>query len=685
MGDKMEYNIDLASMHLKGRKTKIYIKGWVHTSKYQILIKSKGRIISDTCKQESRYDICMTFHEKIVDNTYGFVIDTTIESPLKKIEIYLMSQNHEIKIGEINNGRMYQITNRFQKMFTMFKKAIRFFWKEYHFLIPPSMLKKYFGEFIHKTKAIKNENMSCYNPMINKEYWDWIDKYEKMKPLKTSCDDISFIVFTKEKEESQIRACINRIQYLNHNAKIYLYTKQEILDLEDVSYFTDDKKLIASIKTKYVCLLDAHCLLHENFFDILQKEDYTKYELIYFDHDEYNGDKERCNPYFKPDFSKDTLLGTFYIGPCYCLKKTVLKDTFSDELYMILLNIKDILTKVHHVSKIMYHTVNYKVDQEMIYRDLVQYFKKRRMSKKVDLIKNPDNKTVTVQYKVVKQPLVSIIIPTKDHADVLEVCLKSVYEKTTYQNYEIIMLDNNSCERETFDLFDAYERQYENFHVYRLECPFNYSYINNEGVKYSKGEYIVLLNNDTEIITPNWLENMLGYAMQDHIGTVGAKLLFSDDTIQHAGIILGKGGLAGHAHYEKSRYYVSHQWELSVPYDVSASTAACLMIQKKKFLEVGGLEEKLAVAFNDVDFNMKIGKKGYQNIYLPSVELYHYESKSRGLDTTPEKQKRFMQEWQYMTDKWSTELKNDKYYNKNFSLTYDYMLEANGEVNDEIE
>ena len=265
--------------------------------------------------------------------------------------------------------------------------------------------------------------------------------------------------------------------------------------------------------------------------------------------------------------------------------------------------------------------------------------------------------------------MVSIIIPTKDHADILEQCLKSIYTLTTYKNYEIIVIDNNSEEKETFELLKKYSKN-SNFICKRIECEFNYSYLNNEAVKIAKGEYVLLLNNDIEVITPNWLELMLSYASLDHIGTVGAKLLFPDNTIQHAGIIIGKGGLAGHSHYGKSKDYTSSQYELKIPYDVSACTAACLMVSKKKFNEVNGLK----VAFNDVDFNLKLLDKGYNNIFLPNVSLYHYESKSRGLDTTSEKQKRFVQEWAYVEEKWDKYLKHDKFYNDNFSKNDDYML-----------
>ena len=204
---------------------------------------------------------------------------------------------------------------------------------------------------------------------------------------------------------------------------------------------------------------------------------------------------------------------------------------------------------------------------------------------------------------------------------------------------------------------------------------FNYSRINNIAVNKAKGDYILLLNNDTEVITPEWLSIMVGYAMQKHIGAVGPKLLYPDYTVQHAGVILGLGGVASHAYIGATRDDLGMYGRLRVPYDYSANTAACLMVNKKKFLEVDGLEEDLKVAYNDIDFNIKLLKKGYYNVFLPQVELIHYESKSRGLDTTSEKYKRFLVESKYMYDKWGDTLLNDKFYNPNFSKKAWFMLD----------
>ena len=280
-----------------------------------------------------------------------------------------------------------------------------------------------------------------------------------------------------------------------------------------------------------------------------------------------------------------------------------------------------------------------------------------------------------VDYIIEKEPLVSIIIPTKDYADTLDTCLKSLYDKTTYNNYEVIVVNNNSEEKETFKLFDTYKNKYTNFKVIDANYEFNYSKINNEAVKKVKGEYICLLNNDTEIISPDWLTVMVGYAMQDHVGAVGPKLLYPDNTVQHAGVIMGLGGVASHAYIDSKREDLGMYGRLRVPYDYAGVTAACLVVAKKKYLEVNGLEEDLKVAYNDVDLNLKLLEKGYYNLCVPQVEMYHFESKTRGLDTTPKKLERFNKEQDYMYKKWPKYMEKDPFYNINFAKKMWFVLD----------
>ena len=280
--------------------------------------------------------------------------------------------------------------------------------------------------------------------------------------------------------------------------------------------------------------------------------------------------------------------------------------------------------------------------------------------------------TYHIKYEIDGNPLISVIIPNKDHTDDLDVCLKSLYEKSSYKNFEVIIVENNSTEKETFEYYEKVKQQYENLNVVTWTGIFNYSAINNFGINYAKGEYILLLNNDVEILNDNCLEEMLMFAQRKDVGAVGAKLYYSDDTVQHAGVILGLGGIAGHAHKHFDRHDPGYAARASIAQNLTACTAACLMMRRDVFDEVGGLDESFEVAFNDVDLCMKIREKGYLIVFTPYAELYHYESKSRGNDDTPEKLERFHGEVRRFEMKWQKQLDDgDPYYNPNLTLTRD--------------
>ena len=281
-----------------------------------------------------------------------------------------------------------------------------------------------------------------------------------------------------------------------------------------------------------------------------------------------------------------------------------------------------------------------------------------------------------VKYSVQGKPLVSIIIPNKDQVEALAQCLESV-GKSSYPNYEIIIVENNSENKETFAFYQ--QIQSERIRVVVWEGEFNYSGINNYGVKYAKGDYLILLNNDIEVIAKDWMEEMLGNCQREDVGVVGAKLYYPDDTIQHAGIVVGIGGVAGAVFVGMPGAYSGYFHKASIQQNLSAVTAACMMVKRTVYEELGGLEEKLKVAFNDVDFCLRVREKGYLVVYNPAVELYHYESKSRGVEDSKQKVRRFQNEIEYMRKHWLKLLKDgDPMYNPNLTLTkWDYTLKNN--------
>ncbi|MDO5146373.1 MAG: glycosyltransferase family 2 protein [Eubacteriales bacterium] len=406
-------------------------------------------------------------------------------------------------------------------------------------------------------------------------------------------------------------------------------------------------------------------------------------DVIYSDEDKITEWGERINPYMKPDYCPDTLLSYNYISHLGIYRKEMVDKVGGfrtgvegSQDYDLLLRITEFTNKVYHIPKVLYHgrgvedsaaldggQKNYvylagkKVLEDAVirrgYHAEVQFLEKILC--------------YNVRFFPTKQHLISIIIPTKDKAEVLERCLASIYAKTKEQAFEIIIIDNDSKEDKTFALFHRYEKE-ENFRVITLAEPFNFSRLNNKAVKEAKGDLLLFLNNDIEVITEDWLTLMAGEAERREIGAVGVKLLYPNNTIQHVGVILGLGSVAGHIGVGKDRYDNGYMSHLATRRNYSAVTAACLMIRKEIFEEVDGFEEQLEVAYNDVDFCLKVREKGYRNIYLADVELYHYESLSRGIEDTSEKIIRYGSEVSFMNDKWGEQLKADPCYNKNFDL-----------------
>lgn len=416
---------------------------------------------------------------------------------------------------------------------------------------------------------------------------------------------------------------------------------------------------------------------------------YPDADLIYSDEDKIDEKGNRKDPHFKPDWSPDTLLSSNYICHLGVYRKSIIDKIGGfrpgyegSQDYDLVLRFTEQTDKIYHIPKILYHwrmiegstaldnsSKNYAY--EAGFRVLEDTIRRRKYDAKVYEANGVPYYNVVFNYK--DNDFISIIIPTRDKADILEKCLKSIYEKTTFENFEIIVVDNGSSEEKTFSLFDKYKKN-KNFKVLRLDIPFNYSILNNKAVKKAKGNLLLFLNNDIEVITPNWLDIMAGQARREEIGAVGAKLLYPNNKVQHAGVILGVGGVANHAFLMNNRNDIGYFARLKVNYNYSAVTGACLMTKRSVFEEVKGFEESLAVAFNDIDFCLKILKRGYYNILLPDVELYHYESISRGKEDNPDKIRRFNKEIQYMMDKWGNILNCDPFYNPNFSLDSPHFL-----------
>lgn len=462
---------------------------------------------------------------------------------------------------------------------------------------------------------------------------------------------------------------------------------------------------------EYVAFLDHDDTLAPNaLYEMVKKlNENQELKLIYSDEDKIDEDGKRHNPHFKSGWNPDMFFSQNYICHLVCIKKEIVesvggfrKGYEGSQDYDLLLRIVDKLqdSEIDRIEKVLYHwraikgstaygsgEKNYAHEAGL--KALQDHFEKIDTNITVEdgLLPN----TYKVNYPIchsqrphlhsqldweskTNYPLVSILIPTRDGYDILKKCVESIFDKTTYPNYEIIILDNETTCQKTLNYFKKLKSNH-NVTILEYHKPFNYSAINNFGVKHAKGEVIALINNDVEVISLNWLTEMVSHALRPDIGAVGAKLYYEDDTVQHAGVVLGIGGVAGHSHKYFQKKADGYFSRLKIIQNYSAVTAACLVVRKKLFEEVDGLEEQnLKVAFNDVDFCLKLKDKGYRNLWTPYAELYHYESKSRGVEDTPQKVERFNKEVRYMQDKWKQTLNEDKYYNKNLTLKHEDFL-----------
>lgn len=437
----------------------------------------------------------------------------------------------------------------------------------------------------------------------------------------------------------------------------------------------------------YIALLDHDDMLAPNaLFEVVSvlNQD-TSIDFIYSDEDKISEDgSRRFEPHFKPDWSPDTLRSYNYITHLSVIKAELFNSIGrfrpgydGSQDYDLILRATEKAEKIFHIPKVLYHwrTSSNSTSENPAAKSYAFEAAKRALKdhlNRVGLKGNVEDGLFISSYKttfeIANEPLVSIIIPNKDLSDDLSRCINSILNKSTYRNYEIIIVENNSTVKQTFELYEKLKKD-KRIRVLEWKNPFNYSAINNYAVGYSNGEVLLFLNNDTEIISEDWIERMLEHAQRKEVGAVGAKLYYPDNTIQHAGVILGIGGVAGHLHKYSSRESFGHVGRLKVVQNLSAVTAACLMMRKEVFCEIQGFDKEFAVAFNDIDMCQKVREKDYLIIWTPYTELYHYESKSRGYEDTEEKRRRFKSEVDLFYRKWGDVLKfTDPYYNPNFTL-----------------
>ena len=412
--------------------------------------------------------------------------------------------------------------------------------------------------------------------------------------------------------------------------------------------------------------------------------------IAYVDEGKINNALEKFAPSFKSSWNPDTFLSRNYLGAGVFFKSSLFHEVgqFSIKyqcsfLYDLLLKISEKSESIVHVSEVLFHKKIYLFGEKRIVEEkkaLEMAMQRRKVAAKIT-VSDKRKGTYLVRYPIEKKEKISIIIPSRDQGSVLNTCLSSIHHLTTYQNYEIILIDNGSTETEFFKVVTKWQNTFKDkLIVKRYDQPFNYSGINNYATKFASGSYYLFLNNDAEILTNDWLEGMLEQAQRDKVGAVGAKLLYPNNRIQHAGVILGLDGIASHSLSKIEDNDPRYTYIINSITNYTALTAACMMVKKSLFDSVGGFDEKFEVDFNDYDLCLKIRSKGFFNVYVPHVVLYHHESYSRGnKQKTFKSLMRYRRERKMFVDNWKDYIENDPSYNphlnKDSGHVYEPMLD----------
>ena len=587
-------------------------------------------------------------------------------------------------------------------------RQIKFYLKKYG---KRNTIKKIISIMINPVRFFQNKKLRDYKTWIvnNEPNNEELENQSKIKfKYQPKISIIVPLYNTKEKFFKELINCLKNQTYSNWELCLADGSPTQNKKLE--KYYIDDERIkykflnqnngiskntneaLKMVTGEFIALLDHDDVLPKfALYEIVKCiNENSNVEFIYTDEDKISKKGKRFDPYFKTNFAIDTLRSQNYICHLSVFKKEVMdklkgfrKEFDGAQDYDIFLRMSEIVDykNIIHIPKILYHWRVHKESTSKASEAKPWAFDAgtkaieshiKRMNLKGTVEKGLALGTYKVEYKLNKKPKVSILIPNKDSISDLKICINSILEKTTYKNYEIVIIENNSENKETFDYYEELKKDTRIKIVEYKEKGFNYSKIINYGVRNSDGEFILQLNNDTELITSNWLELMLGFCMQERIGAVGVKLLYPDESVQHAGVLLGMGGIAGHYFKFINRYETGYFSRALTIQNITAVTAACMITKREIFEKVGYMNEELEVAFNDIDFCLKIRKAGYDIIYNPYIELWHYESKTRGEENTPEKVKRFNNEIDIFKKYWQKELDNgDPYYNINLRLDND--------------
>ncbi|MEG0368746.1 MAG: glycosyltransferase family 2 protein [Hungatella sp.] len=697
----MKYNIDVVRV----RENSIQLNGWVigktPDSKPEFSVEDGAHH-----RMEARYvstrrdDVSQIYYRKVYDRDFGFDIQFPYERG-KDYDLIIRCDGRTVKVRyneDLIAKRSGVAHKRIQKIRDLMNmetvQVAADFWKKNGFkaLVMKSKHKLQgldndydYGEWYDLTKPTQEElerqrgevfpNMPKFSIVI--PVYKTPEKYLREmldSILEQTYSNWELCIADGSPKGADVSGIVKR--YMEKDSRV----RYEILG-SNLGISDNTNAAIAMAEGDYLVLADHDdTMTPDALYECARAVNAdSEYEVLYSDEDKMDMDGGAL---FDPHF----LTSVNYICHQFVVKRELAdrvgglcKEFDGAQDYDFIFRCTETARKICHIPKVLYHWRCHQDStasnpESKLYafdagaKAIMEHYQRVGIAaERVE--KGVDYGIYHTTFRILGEPLVSVIIPNKDHHLDLDLCMRSILTGATYRNLEFVIIENNSTDPETFAYYERIQQEFPQVHVVTWEREFNYAAINNFGAKFAKGSYLLFLNNDTEILAPGFIEEMLGFAQREEVGIVGARLLYQDDTIQHAGVVVGFGGIAGHTFIGLHKAENSYFHRAMCAQDYSAVTAACLMTKKDLFLQVGGFSEELAVAFNDIDFCMKIRTIGKLVVYAPYAVLYHYESKSRGLEDTPEKVARFHREIQIFAKKWPDILRDgDPYYNPNLTL-----------------
>ena len=664
---------------------------------------TEGKEIPFTVQRSERADVVQMYSEAQIDERCGFFIEIP-DCPGHKITLVIQGNTAEsvipINVSAIakvskRTGKLLKKGTRYLKTYGPVKLGQKIVGKVIKRGYRPISYKKWLPKHLPTERQLEQQRMTAFT---------WEPKISIVVPLyktpRTYLEEL--IRSVQDQTYRKWELCLSDGSGVDSPLKDFLAEEAEkdkrikILNHDSALKIVENTNAaIAAATGDFIAFADHDdTITPDALFECVKAlNQNANIDILYSDEDKMSASgSEFFEPHMKPDFNLDLLRTVNYICHLFVVRKSLLdqigfiRPEFEGaQDYDLILRCIEASRNIYHVPRVLYHwrchenstsenpeSKRYAFDAGE--RAVQAHFD--RLGIPALVYKGEFPGLYRTRYQWDEKPLVSILIPNKDHIQDLERCIHSVDERSSYKNYEYIIIENNSEKQETFDYYKKLELKNPKVRVVYYQGGFNFSEINNFGARYARGDYFLLLNNDTEMINEDCIQELLGYCMRPDVGAVGARLYYEDNTVQHAGVVIGFGGIAGHCFVQQPRENTGYCHRIICAQNYSAVTAACMMVKREAFEKVDGLSTELAVAFNDIDFCMKLTEAGYLIVYNPYAELYHYESKSRGLEDTPEKKVRFNRETTLFNDKWPDIVRNgDPYYSPNLTLeSQDFSL-----------